>query len=188
MIFEEFDIENSDGFDQEQDKEESENLFVIDNDEKAEWAIEKLKDLKDEYERILALANAKMDELQAKITREQEKYEKDKQFFEILLTKYLESVKCKTTKSGTKTYQLISGKLTKKPKGIEYKKDNDTLLIWLKNTNHKEFIKTKEDINWLDLKKQITVNGDSCIIADTGELIEGISACETEGKFEVKFE
>ena len=103
MIFEEFDIENSDGFDQEQDKEESENLFVIDNDEKAEWAIEKLKDLKDEYERILALANAKMDELQAKITREQEKYEKDKQFFEILLTKYLESVKCKTTKSGTKS-------------------------------------------------------------------------------------
>ena len=49
MIFEEFDAEKIQDF----ECTEEENVsFAIDNDEKAEWAIEKLKGLKDEYERI----------------------------------------------------------------------------------------------------------------------------------------
>ena len=185
MIFEEFDAEKIQDF----ECTEEENVsFAIDNDEKAEWAIEKLKDLKDEYERILSLANAKMDEIQEKINYERERYEKNKQFFEILLERYLQSAKATTTKTGTKMYKLLSGKLTKKPDTTEYKKDADTLLVWLKNTNHNEFIKVKEEINWLDLKKKIVVNGDTCIIADTGEMIEGLTAAKAEGKFEVKFE
>ena len=83
--------------------------FIIDNDSKAEWALKKIKAAQDEHDRLIALADEEEDRLKVKRAKIDSKLETDTSYLKFLLSKYIDTVTCKETKT-QKSYQLLTGK------------------------------------------------------------------------------
>ena len=169
-------------------EEEANQHFTITDDSAAEWALGKIKEAAEERDRLMALVEEKkaaLDEQADKITV---RYERDTNYLRYLLQQYMGSVKCKSTKTQD-TYQLLTGKLVRKHATTSYEVDKDKLLGWLKENRRDDLIKVETSVRWADVKKLITGNPDTglCVMGDTGEVLEGVTAVQTPEKFEIKF-
>lgn len=159
--------------------------FVIDNDKKADWAIEKIKDVRAEFERLRFIALDRIAELNQRINDLQERTDRRTGNLEALLVEYFQTVKpTKVTKTQAQ-YELLSGKLVMKYQQPEYVLDDAQMVSWAK-TSAPAYIKVKESINWAELKKQTVVKGETVVLADTGEVIPGAVAKERPDVFEVQ--
>ena len=95
---------------------------------------------------------------------------------------YFMTVPHKKTKT-QESYQHPFGKLMLKKQAPEYKRDDKTVIDWLKqNQETVRFIKVKEELDWSSLKAETTVVGNSIVNAD-GETIPGVEVIEREDKF-----
>lgn len=170
-----------------EEKDEVLQGFTIDDDSKAEWALEKIKEATEERDRLLNLIKEKEAELAAKKAGITEKYERETGYLKGLLQQYMNTVECKSTKTQD-TYQLLSGKLIRKKPTTEYKVDDEKLLAWLSDNGHEELIKTESKPRWGELKKLLTGDPESglTMIEGTGELVDGVEAKLTEPKFDIK--
>ena len=63
--------------------------------------------------------------------------------------------------------------------------DNAALLEFVKN-NHAQFVRTKNFVDWDNLKKNLDFDGDNVILADTGEIIPDMKVQKLPDKFTVK--
>ena len=161
--------------------------FAIENDSVAEWALGKIKEATEERDRLLSLVREKEDELAAKKTEIERKYDQDTGYLKICLQRYMGTVPCKVTKT-QETYQLLSGKLIRKLPTTEYAVDKEKLLTWLKANKRDDLVKTEESPRWGDLKKLVTGDPNTGLVTieDTGELVEGVEAKLSEPKFDIK--
>jgi hypothetical protein len=85
----------------------------------------------------------------------------------------------------TKTQESYThplGKLMMKKQNPEFKRDEKTVIDWLKKNNGGEFIKVEESLDWSALKGATTVLGNSIVTAD-GETVPGVEVVEREDKF-----
>lgn len=164
--------------------EENYEGFVIDDDSKAEWALEKIKEAYDEHDRLMALVVAKQIELENKEKALDKKLEKETSYLKYMLDQYMETVKCNETKT-QKSYKLLSGKLIHKFGGIEYKKDDKALLEWVEE-NRPMLVKLKASVDWEEFKKELTINGEEIITAD-GEVLECVKAVKKPDSFDIKW-
>lgn len=91
---------------------------------------------------------------------------------------------CKHKKTKTQEYyQHPFGKLMLKKQNPEYKRDDKTVIEWLKQTPETQrYIKVEEKLDWAALKADTTVLGNSIINTD-GETIPGVEVIEREDKF-----
>ncbi|TDT63392.1 host-nuclease inhibitor Gam family protein [Fonticella tunisiensis] len=160
--------------------------FRVDDDLKADWCLDKIREANAEYNRFEMVVNAKIEQLQQALKKAQEKRDREVGFFEGKLREYFETVKAKETKT-QKSYSLPSGKLVLKYQQPEFKRDEDTLLNWVEN-NKPQFIKIKKSVDWSNLKKNVKVVNDLIIDSQTGEIIEGVTIEEREPKFVVEVE
>ena len=129
----------------------AEEHFRIDNDQKAEWALNKIRECDAELQKWTDFYQSKIDGFK--------KYcEIRRGFFEHLLSQYFQTVPKKETKTQL-SYQLPSGKLVLKRQGPEFERDETVLLPWLKENGFDEYVKTKESVDWAGLKKIIEVAG-----------------------------
>lgn len=158
--------------------------FVIDNDSKAEWALKKIKEAYDEHDRLMALVVEQEVLLERKEKALDEKLEKDTNYLKHLLNQYMDDVKCKETKT-QKSYQLLTGKLVRKQGTVAFEKDEDALLEWTKQ-NRPNLIKIKASVDWAELKKELTINGEEIITAD-GEILECVKAEQKPDSFDIKW-
>lgn len=153
--------------------------FVIDDDGKANWAVQKIKE-----------AQAEIENWRDYYAGALEKIEKRQQgrisYLMYLLRKYFESVPHKTTKTQA-SYQLPSGNLVLKHPGPKYETDDAALLDWLKTNQMTDFIKveTKEKPMWGELKKTVTISGDS-VVTEDGEVVPGVTVVPQEDSFDIK--
>lgn len=163
--------------------------FVIDDDAKAEWALGKIRDAQKDRDRLLKLAEQKQKEIDEFKDRVQKNYESETSYLQYLLNQYMEKVGCHYTLS-QKSYQLFSGRLVKKFSTVDFKKDKDELLAWLK-TNASDYVRQKvtEEPAWAALKKDLIFDAESgiCILKGTGEVVQGVTAYNTEEKFDIQF-
>ena len=159
--------------------------FVIDNDTKAEWAIRKIKEAQDEHDRISALIDAEEERLKERKEKNDKKLESDTSYLKYLLNSYMNTVKCKETKT-QRTYQLLSGKLVYKYGGTEWIKDEDKLLAWAK-ADDPALVKVKESVDWVSLKKRLTVTDKGDVITEDGELLDFIRAEKKPDSLDIKF-
>ena len=170
-------------------REEIENAiqgeFVIDNDSKAEWAVRKIKEAQDEHDRISALIEAEEERLKERKEKNDKKLESDTSYLKYLLNNYMNTVKCKETKT-QRTYQLLSGKLVYKYGGTEWIKDEERLLAWAK-TDDPALVKVKESVDWVTLKKRLTVTDKGDVVTDSGELLDFIKAEKKPDSMDIKF-
>mgnify|MGYP001455421917 CR=1 FL=1 len=156
--------------------------FIIDNDKKADWAIEKIKDERAEFDRLKKIALDRIAELNQRVKDLQERTERRTGNLKALLMDYMQTVKpTKQTKTQTQ-YELLSGKLVMKKQQPLYERDEAALLAWAEQTAP-ELVKVKKEVSWGDLKKQADVSGKSLLL--DGEVIPGVIVVERPDVFEV---
>lgn len=151
--------------------------FIIDNDQKAEWALKKIREAREDQAKWKAFYNAQMakvdDETDANVAG-----------LEAMLREYFEMVPHKATKT-QESYQLPTGKLVIKKQEPKYEHNDTVVINWLKLTGNKQYIKTKEELDWQGLKKISSVIGEGLATED-GEIIPGVKVIERPEIFKVE--
>lgn len=158
--------------------------FIIDNDEKAEWALRKIAEEQAEAQRYINVCQTVINEYQEKIRKRQEQMENKVAHLKALLEQYFEIVPKRRTAT-QEIYRLPSGTLRRKYLQPEIKRDEEKIIAWLKARNMKEYIKTKETLDWAELKKKIRIQG-QYVVDENGEIVDGVEVIERPPKFEIE--
>lgn len=156
---------------------EEEKRFVVDDDQKAEWCLNKIREAEAERDKWRDFYMDRME-------REETKYQNRRAFFEHLLEGYFRTVPKKETKTQL-SYPLPSGRLVLKRQGPEYERDDELILAWLKANDEGQYVKVKESVDWSSLKKTLTIVGEQ-VAGDSGEIIPGITVVMRPDAFKVE--
>ena len=106
-------------------------------------------------------------------------------FIDRALFAFFQTVEHKKTKT-QESWSIPGGKLMLKKQAPEFKRDDKTVIEWLKQTpDGSQYVKTVESLDWANLKKDSTVVGGSIVNMD-GEVIPGVEVIEREDKFVVE--
>lgn len=161
-----------------------EQIFTIENDKSADWAIERIAEQERERDRLIDLANVKIEELESQIKELREKCDRDTAYLKSCLYEYFVKVPHKATKT-QETYKLLSGSLVMKKPSFKINHNDEELIKVLDGT---EFVETKKSLKWGEFKKNLMVNEDNVVIdTTTGEVIEACSVEDVPGSFDIKY-
>lgn len=170
--------------DMEEITEEGKKPFIVDNDEKADWAARVVKEEAEERDRLLALVKAERERLDAQEELILKRYEQKTGFLETQLLSYMATVKTRDTATQS-TYALLNAKLVYKKPKVDIQ-PGEALVGWLE-ANRPELVKVEKKPDWATVKKSIVQIGEGVYaMSDTGEIVDGILPKEVAGKFEVK--
>lgn len=150
--------------------------FIIDDDQKAEWALEQIRNAEDEKARW-------RDHFSEQMARINETCDLTINNMKEMLREYFATVPHKVTKT-EENYRLPSGKLVMKKLGPEFDFDDNELIDWLEKNKPGQYIKTKKAVDWIGLKKTLTVVGE-IVADDTGEIIPCIKVYERPDEFTI---
>lgn len=167
---------------------EDQEQWEISNDSEAEWLIDKVNEDLIEINRFeLSLTN-KIEILKERLEKVKKEKENKISRRDSYLLRYFEDIpeELKKKSKTMEKYRLPSGEIIKKYPAPEFKRDNDTLVNWLKENRMTEFIEVKESAKWADLKKATKTIGSSVVLEETGEIIEGIEVIERAPTLEFK--
>ena len=168
-------------------EEHQSQRWRITDDGCADWALKKIKAEKDELDRLTALADQEIARLKEQVEKAKRRYEQNTAFLTSMLAEFFETVPHKKTKTGTESYRLLNGQLVKKPAAVKIQPDDEKLVEWLRAAGHEDLIKVETSAKWGELKKQLSVVGTVAMIAETGEIVEGINVTDEPATFSVKF-
>ena len=176
-------MQNYDDFFDSMENEEAEDKseFVIVDDNLADWAIGKIAAEKAECYRLIKACEYKISIFEEKVVKYREQFENKTEYLRSKLMAYFDSVPHKATKT-QETYKLPSGTLKRKLSKQDYVHDDEKLTKWLKE-NIPDLIVEKP--MWGEVKKLLQISNGNVIIAETGELIEGVSVEEKPSEFSV---
>lgn len=157
--------------------EESEGHYVIADDQAAEWALRKIREAEAEKE--------KWTEFYKEQTRKVcETCDNTIANMTAMLQTYFDKVPHKVTAT-QENYQLPSAKLVCKRQAPDYQKNDEEVIGWLKKNDGAKYIRTEEKLDWAELKKVVTVTGES-VVNEDGEIIPGIVAISRPAIFKVE--
>lgn len=175
---------------------EEQDGFEIDSASKAEWALKQIDDRRKRCDYFIKCANDEINQLKERIKQEQQKCDNETNFLTYKLGHYMEGDNVPKKKTKTQiSVTLPAGKIIKKlPKVVIMSSDGKEVT---KVKDKKEFvdeiynldstyIKTKMEVDWAMLKKDLEVIDGSIFMKDTGEIIESLSAVEQPAIIEVK--
>jgi len=168
---------------EEQEQTERET-FVVDTDEKANWALRKIKQAQQKQIEANALATEEQDKIEAWYQSEREKAQRDIDYFQGLLAYYALEKREKDPKF--KSQKLPNGRIKFVKKQPKYNYDDKAVVEFLKNNNRTDLIRVKEEPSKSDIKKAFVVNEDNLIDPDTGEVVDGITVEYLEDEFKVE--
>ena len=170
--------------DMEEITEEGKKPFVVDNDEKADWAARVVKEEAEERDRLLALVKAERERLDAREKEIKERYIRNTDYLETQLISYMATVKTRDTPTQS-SYALLNAKLVYKLPKVDIQ-PGEALVSWLE-ANRPELVKVEKKPDWAEVKKKVVMLNDNVYaMSDTGEIIDGILTKKVAGKFEVK--
>lgn len=158
--------------------------FRITDDRCADWAVRKIAEERAEYERLKELADEQIGAITEKVDAAKRRFENGTAFLTSCLSDYFGTVPHKATKT-TEKYRLLSGTLVLKKGGIKAQTDDSKLVPWLRANGYDDLVKVEESAKWGELKKKLTFAGTVATIADTGEIVEGVTAYEAPDTFTV---
>lgn len=156
--------------------------FVINDDQKAEWAIRAIKEEESESKRLIDLCNAQIDFYAQRIHQYEEDLERRTCFLKTQLADYFEQAPKKATKT-QETVTFPSGKLVRKFPRPEYVRDNDKLIRELDGSDYVDLV---PKLKWAALKKDLEILDGVVVNKTTGQVVESITVVERPATFEVK--
>lgn len=156
---------------------EAEDRFKIEDDQTAEWALQKIREAEAEkakwkkfYDERYNAVCSSCDLTIANLTS--------------LLQSFFATVPHKQTKT-QESYALPGGKLVFKKQEPEYERKDKEIIDWLKQNKGEKYIKVQEALDWAALKKTLTVAGET-VASEDGEIIPGIKAIERDDVFKIE--
>ena len=178
-------IKLSDGFINIQEDEKE--VWKITDDLIADWSLDKIREIQAEYNRFEMVANAKLEQIRAKLESERNKMTNDTEFFECKLREYFETVKTRDTKT-LKKYSLPSGNLRLTKAKTTFECDKNKTLLDANKKGLNDYIKQTESFQWGEFKKILDIKDDKIVNKDTGEIVEldGLSTVEKQAEFKVE--
>ena len=169
-----------------QEAAQEKKAFVIDDDNKADWAIRKIDEEKQEFNRIRELAEEQTARIEQKVEAAERRFNQRTSYLRSLLGSYFMQVPHRKTKT-KESYRLLSGSLVLKLPKVKPVYEEDELVKYLKESGMPDYIKTEEKARWGELKKLLDLSqGKHPVIKDTGELVECIRVEETPAEFKVE--
>lgn len=157
--------------------------FVVDTDEKANWALRKIKQFKEQQKENNALADAEIEKINAWAKQENEKAQQSIDYFQGLIAAF--ALKKRETDPKFKSMKLPNGRIRFKKQQPKWNYDDEKVVKALKDAGLQDFIKVKESPSKTDIKKAFDVQDGKVVVPDTGEILDGVEVIEQEDKFEV---
>lgn len=158
--------------------------FIIDNDRKADWAVEKVLDAVAERDRLQGLVKERIAGLMAQNKALDEQCERKTAYLRQRLQDYFATVKPSSESKTQTKYRLSTGNLVLKRQQPEYVRDEPALVEWAEKSAS-EFVRTEKRVDWAGLKKATVLDGESVCYAETGEVIPGVVAKARDDVFEI---
>lgn len=169
---------------EEQEQTESE-AFKVDTDEKANWALRKIKQFEEQKQANNKLAVEETEKIEAWNKAENEKAQQSIDYFQGLLARY--AMEKRQNDPKFKSQKLPNGSIRFRKQQPKWNyNDDDAVVESLKKAEMGDLIKVKETPKKADIKKMFEVSDGKVINPETGEVIPGIEVEEREEKFEVK--
>jgi len=169
-------------FDFEEIEELEQEEFSIADVNVANWAVEKVKEERNRRDMYIEAAKGSIERLQQQINDINEKCNTKTSFLLSSLDAWLESAPAKKAKTQI-SFELPAGKLVRKLPTTKLMKDEKILIDMLNGT---EFVESKPNLKWAELKKDLTVQGGVVFRKSTGEVMAGIDIEEVAATFDVK--
>lgn len=157
--------------------------FEVTDDLKADWAVEQIHAHIELRDRLVALADARIKEMQEKKAKYALHCQNETAYLSVKLLDYFHTVKTADTKTQRK-YQLTSGTLLLKHQQPEIVRDEAVILAWAKKVAP-QYVQVKESVAWGELKKVSEVRGEAVVLKETGEIVQGVVAFERADTFEI---
>ncbi len=158
--------------------------FKIDNAQKADWAIERIKLAQESLDIYTEVAKSKIAKLKSDIEYQEKKVERETGFLKALLGDYIETVPAKETKT-QKSFELPSGKIIKKKASVKFTYNDDELLCYLLKTDT-SYVKNVQSVDWGNYKKLLSETEGVVINKETGEIVDAVTVEQVFGRLEVK--
>ncbi|WP_339233894.1 host-nuclease inhibitor Gam family protein [Oceanobacillus sp. FSL W7-1281] len=168
---------------EEQEQTERET-FVVDTDEKANWALRKIKQAQQKQEESNALAIAEIEKIEAWNASEKEKAQRDIDYFQGLLAYY--AVKKREEDPKFKSQKLPNGRIRFQKKQPKITYDNEAVIDYLEENNREDLIKVKKEPAKAEIKKAFTIFENNMIDPETGVAVYGIEVEYPEDEFKVE--
>lgn len=171
-------------------QKKKDDYFVIDNDQKANWALRKIRHLKQKKRENKDFAQVETETIQKEIDEvnrwlesEKSSLDNDIEYMEGMLRVYAEQLKVDDPE--LKTHKLPFGQLQFRKQRDKWVYEDDKLLEFAEE-NMKDAVKIKKSVDKRKLKQKLKVVGDKAVVADTGEVIESVKVIKRGEKFKVK--
>ena len=151
--------------------------FVIDNDQKADWAVRRIAELEADTQKW-------KDYYKAPSERVAQSNQQSIDYFTALLESYFDTVPHKATKTSEK-YKLPSGVLVRKVQAPEYERDDAQIIAWCAK-NAPSCVENVPKLKWTALKGLVVENNGQAIDEITGEVVPGIKIVPRDPVFAVQ--
>ena len=159
---------------------EAGSRYVIDNDEKAEKTLCRIRSHIEERDRIVATCMACERQYQQRREKAIRDAERETSYLSSLLEAYFETVTKKATKT-PETYALPSGKLKRKFAAQKIEHDDAMLM-----QAYPAYVQQKPTLAWGELKKRLAIQGGVVLDTETGEIVAGASVLNVPAVFTVE--
>lgn len=155
-----------------------EEPWRIDGFETCQWAMRKLKVAEERLEEIRSQALAEAAKISDWANRVSKSPLRDQTYFTNALRDYMIRVREETDQ---KSLDLPDGRVESRaiPEKAEVL-DADVFKKWASDNGHPEFIRIKTEVDLSALKDAVKFDGDLVILEATGEVIDGLTAIQSE--------
>lgn len=157
---------------------ESREHWKPENDDQANWCLEKISEARAEIMDAKAFYEAKKKQLDQWLENTIAPYNRDCEHFEALLAGYAEEA---LTGKKKRTISLPGGKFGFRKVPAKIDRD-DAALLEFAETSAPEYVKIKKSVDWAGLKKTCKTDGDHMVTAD-GEIVPGVTVTAQPDKF-----
>ena len=153
---------------------EEKEKFEVNSLSSADWALRKIKELKANIKQNMDFAESEKIRLEQWLESENHKYQESIEYFNGLLSHYLQELRKDNPKAKISTpHGTVSTR--KNPKQWTY---SDDVLAELEEKEMFEFIRIKKEVDKKELKKVLSATDDGIVVNSDGEVIKGVTVVD----------
>ena len=153
---------------------EEKEKFEVNSLSSADWAIRKIKELEANIKQNMDFAESEKIRLEQWLESENRKYQESIEYFNSLLSHYLQELRKDNPKAKSSTpHGTVSTR--KNPKQWTY---SDDVLAELEEKEMFEFIRIKKEVDKKELKKVLSATDDGIVVNSDGEVIKGVTVVD----------
>ena len=154
--------------------EEEKEKFEVNSLSSADWALRKIKELEAGIKQNNDFAESEKIRLEQWLESENRKYQESIEYFNGLLSHYLQELRKDNPKAKISTpHGTVSTR--KNPKQWTY---SDDVLAELEEKEMFEFIRIKKEVDKKELKKVLSATDDGIVVNSDGEVIKGVTVVD----------